>query len=146
MELNPWMLTLLGVGAGVLFVIILVALAIRVHAARGRTGGRRCTESATNKVVVTTIEEMDLAGQAGMLLLDPHGSGPAGGSLGISPSMESNASDGKDKKLKSGFDDGKHKWQSNFISLRFWVCVCEMANSIWNSLISTPKQVLSLLS
>ena len=41
MELNPWMLTLLGIGAGVLVVIVLVAVAIRVHASRGGRAGRR---------------------------------------------------------------------------------------------------------
>ena len=49
-ELNPLMLTLLGVGSGILAVVILVGVAIRFHAARGNNGGRRCTESATNKV------------------------------------------------------------------------------------------------
>ena len=41
LEMNPWMLTLLGVGAGVLVVIVLVAVAIRVHASRGGRAGRR---------------------------------------------------------------------------------------------------------
>ena len=39
--MNPWMLTLLGVGGGVLVVIVLVAVAIRVHASRGGRAGRR---------------------------------------------------------------------------------------------------------
>ena len=74
MELNPLMLTLLGVGAGILVVVVLVAVAIRFHAARGRNGGvgLRYTESATNKVVVTTIEDLDLdnGGSAqGLMLL-----------------------------------------------------------------------------
>ncbi|XP_059088050.1 neural cell adhesion molecule 2-like [Tigriopus californicus] len=70
-ELNPWMLTLLGIGAGVLVVIVLVAIAIRFHVGRGSRSCRsRCTESATNRVVVTTIEdEMDLDQNAQRLML-----------------------------------------------------------------------------
>lgn len=65
------MLTLLGIGAGVLVVIVLVAIAIRFHVGRGSRSCRsRCTESATNRVVVTTIEdEMDLDQNAQRLML-----------------------------------------------------------------------------
>ncbi len=64
LEVNPWVLTLLGVGAGTMAVVLLVGVAIRVHARRrgaersgggggggaGRGGVGKCTESATNKV------------------------------------------------------------------------------------------------
>ena len=62
-DLDPMMLTILGVVAGVLIVIIIVTLAIRIHASRSR--GRLRTRAASevgngnpsgNKVVVTTIE------------------------------------------------------------------------------------------
>ena len=39
MELNPVMLTALGVVSGVLIVIVLVAIAIKVHSKRNRPGG-----------------------------------------------------------------------------------------------------------
>ena len=94
------MLTLLGIGAGVLVVIILVAVAIRIHAGRsnggrgagatvggvcGRRGSNRgCTESATNRVVVTTIEEeLDLDHNAQRLML-------------LDGTMRSTGSNGKD--------------------------------------------------
>ena len=62
-DLDPMMLTILGVVAGVLIVIIIVTLAIRIHASRSR--GRLRTRASSdvgngnpsgNKVVVTTIE------------------------------------------------------------------------------------------
>ena len=63
-DLDPMMLTILGIVAGVLIVIIIVTLAIRIHASRSR--GRLRTRAASsseacgngssgNKVVVTTI-------------------------------------------------------------------------------------------
>ena len=61
------MLTILGIIAGVLIVIIIVTLAIRIHASRSR--GRLRTRASSevgngnpsgNKVVVTTIEELDI--------------------------------------------------------------------------------------
>ena len=71
LELNPMMLTILGVVSGVLVVIILVLAAIRVHASRNRrrrsgggsgrgSGGPGSDAGSGNKVVVTTIEELDL--------------------------------------------------------------------------------------
>ena len=64
------MLTILGVVSGVLVVIILVLAAIRVHASRNRrrrsggsgrgSGGPGSDAGSGNKVVVTTIEELDL--------------------------------------------------------------------------------------
>ena len=96
------MLTLLGIGAGVLVVIVLVAVAIRIRA--GRNNGRGsstvggvcgrgrggCTESATNRVVVTTIEEeLDLDQSAQRLML-------------LDGTMRSTGSSGKDF---GGFND-----------------------------------------
>ena len=43
MELNPMMLTILGVVAGVLIVIVLVTAAIRIHTSRSR---RRRSEAS----------------------------------------------------------------------------------------------------
>ena len=77
LELNPLMLTILGIVAGVLIVIVLVLAAIRVHASRNRrrrgrgggnsgvhgsgsVGGPGSDAGSGNKVVVTTIEELDL--------------------------------------------------------------------------------------
>ena len=67
MDMDPMMLTILGIIAGVLIVIIIVTLAIRIHASRSR--GRLRTRASSevgngnpsgNKVVVTTIEELDI--------------------------------------------------------------------------------------
>ncbi len=60
------MLTILGVVAGVLIVIILVTLAIRVHAKRRPLHGNRRSSGDTsgggNKVVVTTIGKKRTSG------------------------------------------------------------------------------------
>ena len=85
------MLTILGVVSGVLIVIILVLAAIRVHASRNRrrrsggsgsrgSGGPGSDAGSGNKVVVTTIEELDLDHnvntERNLMLLDPiQGSG-----------------------------------------------------------------------
>jgi hypothetical protein len=79
------MLTILGVVAGVLIVIVLVTLAIRIHSSRSRArlrGGCSRTASADgsanqggNKVVVTTIEELDIdhnSSTASLMMMD-HG-------------------------------------------------------------------------
>ena len=80
------MLTVLGVVSGVLIVIVLVLAAIRVHASRNRrrrgggnggrgSGGPNSDAGSGNKVVVTTIEELDLDhninGERNLMLLDP---------------------------------------------------------------------------
>ena len=86
MELDPLMLTILGVVAGVLIVIIIVTLAIRIHAARSRSrlrggAGSSCrttsnsgaNNAGSNKVVVTTIEELDIdhnSSTASLMVLD----------------------------------------------------------------------------
>ena len=91
MELNPMMLTILGVVSGVLVVIILVLAAIRVHASRNRrrrsgssgrgSGGPGSDAGSGNKVVVTTIEELDLDHnvntERNLMLLDSLGQGSA---------------------------------------------------------------------
>ena len=66
-DLDPMMLTILGIVAGVLIVMIIVTLAIRIHASRsrGRLRARAASEVGNgnpsgNKVVVTTIEELDI--------------------------------------------------------------------------------------
>ena len=84
------MLTILGVVSGVLVVIILVLAAIRVHSSRNRrrrasgggrgSGGPGSDAGSGNKVVVTTIEELDLDHnvntERNLMLLDSiHGSG-----------------------------------------------------------------------
>ena len=84
MELNPLMLTILGVVSGILIVIILVLAAVRVHASRNRrrpsggsprSGGAGSDAGSGNKVVVTTIEELDLDHnvntERNLMLLDP---------------------------------------------------------------------------
>ena len=80
MELDPLMLTILGIVAGVLIVIVIVTLAIRIHASRSRgrrTGGQNTNaSSAGNKVVVTTIEELDAndhhSSTASLMVMDRH--------------------------------------------------------------------------
>ena len=83
-DLDPMMLTILGIVAGVLIVIIIVTLAIRIHASRSR--GRLRTRAASssevgngsgNKVVVTTIEELDIdhnSSTASLMVVDHQGS------------------------------------------------------------------------
>ncbi len=88
LELDPLMLTILGIVAGVLIVIVIVTLAIRIHASRSRGrlrgGGLRTSadggsaggaNSGGNKVVVTTIEELDIdhhSSTASLMVMD-HG-------------------------------------------------------------------------
>ena len=87
MELDPLMLTVLGVIAGVLIVIIIVTLAIRIHASRSRCRlrgsirgsndgvqpGGQSGGASGNKVVVTTIEELDIdhnSSTASLMVMD----------------------------------------------------------------------------
>lgn len=89
LELDPLMLTILGVVAGVLIVIIIVTLAIRIHASRSRSSRLRNGRSGDsgsnagsagggqNKVVVTTIEELDIdhhSSTASLMVMDHRGS------------------------------------------------------------------------
>ena len=96
MELDPLMLTILGVVAGVLIVIIIVTLAIRIHASRSRSrlrGGNQCrttsnsgaaNNAGSNKVVVTTIEELDIdhnSSTASLMVLDDQQSVRSSGAM-----------------------------------------------------------------
>ena len=97
MELDPLMLTVLGVVAGVLIVIIIVTLAIRIHAARSRSrlrggAGSSCrttsnsgaNNAGSNKVVVTTIEELDIdhnSSTASLMVLDDQQSVRSSGAM-----------------------------------------------------------------
>jgi hypothetical protein len=64
MELNPMMLTILGVVAGVLIVIILVTAALRIHTSRSRRRrneasgghGRSTTDKVSNLFSVTILQ------------------------------------------------------------------------------------------